>query len=333
MSLLLHGIIMFCLFLMGVLYLFPMQSHTGVFFGVSVPVEFSHSAEGRSIRRKYQLRGIPLQLLALLAGIGVLLHNQGQDLSLVLLGQLVCGMGNWMFAARQVRVYAIRPPLVRTASLAKRSHLDVTWIGYAAAALPLLLAAFYLHTHWAQIPDVFPIHWGIHGRPNRWTYKSMGSVYGMVGLGSGLLIFMMLIDKMLPRASEENRKRSSVVLSGIAGFVALMQAYIALMPFHNAVAVWEILGSSMVAIILVLAVELVSIGSQPKAAQEPYDGTPDACWYGSMFYCNREDPALMVPKRFGIGYTFNFGRPAAWWMLVAAIFVPILFSLLLSSHK
>jgi uncharacterized membrane protein len=39
----------------------------------------------------------------------------------------------------------------------------------------------------------------------------------------------------------------------------------------------------------------------------------------------------MVPKLMGIGWTFNFARPAAWWLLglllllpLAAILLPLL---------
>jgi len=31
-----------------------------------------------------------------------------------------------------------------------------------------------------------------------------------------------------------------------------------------------------------------------------------------MLYVNREDPAFFVEKRFGIGYTINFGNPITW---------------------
>jgi uncharacterized membrane protein len=56
----------------------------------------------------------------------------------------------------------------------------------------------------------------------------------------------------------------------------------------------------------------------------------DRNWKGGMIYVNRDDPALWVPKRFGVGWTVNLGRPAGIAMLVAlvvlivavAIFVP-----------
>ena len=31
-----------------------------------------------------------------------------------------------------------------------------------------------------------------------------------------------------------------------------------------------------------------------------------------MFYVNRDDPAWLVEKRFGVGYTVNFANPRSW---------------------
>ncbi len=42
---------------------------------------------------------------------------------------------------------------------------------------------------------------------------------------------------------------------------------------------------------------------------------PEKGWKG-IFYSNPEDPAVFVPKRFGIGYTLNFGNPWSWVVLV-----------------
>ncbi len=49
---------------------------------------------------------------------------------------------------------------------------------------------------------------------------------------------------------------------------------------------------------------------------------PDGAWKGGVFYFNREDPALFVPKRFGIGYTINFANRWSW--LIAAILVVLI---------
>lgn len=38
----------------------------------------------------------------------------------------------------------------------------------------------------------------------------------------------------------------------------------------------------------------------------------DRYWVLGIFYFNRDDPSIFVPKRFGSGWTLNCGRPVAW---------------------
>jgi uncharacterized membrane protein len=49
-----------------------------------------------------------------------------------------------------------------------------------------------------------------------------------------------------------------------------------------------------------------------------------AHWRGGIFYVNPEDPELCVNKRFGIGYTLNFGRPEAWVLLGLILLIPLI---------
>ena len=45
----------------------------------------------------------------------------------------------------------------------------------------------------------------------------------------------------------------------------------------------------------------------------------DDRWYGGVFYANRKDPAVVVPKRFGIGWTLNLGRPVSWLIMAGLV--------------
>jgi uncharacterized membrane protein len=38
-----------------------------------------------------------------------------------------------------------------------------------------------------------------------------------------------------------------------------------------------------------------------------------------IFCSNPDDPALVVPKRFGVGYTLNFGNPWSWAVLAKLV--------------
>jgi uncharacterized membrane protein len=90
------------------------------------------------------------------------------------------------------------------------------------------------------------------------------------------------------------------------------------LPFPPSV--WIILGP----------VFLLTIGSVLLAIfVRPVQRPPDEGWNG-VFYSNPDDPSLFVPKRYGIGYTLNFGN--RWsWVLLAVIFAMVAAPLLLSA--
>jgi uncharacterized membrane protein len=55
------------------------------------------------------------------------------------------------------------------------------------------------------------------------------------------------------------------------------------------------------------------------------DGLADnARWVLGMFYVDRDDPSIMVEKRFGIGYTLNYGNRMA--VLIVVTFVVLALS-------
>jgi uncharacterized membrane protein len=61
-------------------------------------------------------------------------------------------------------------------------------------------------------------------------------------------------------------------------------------------------------------------GAPSKAPAVPgtADRDDDRFWKGGILYVNRGDPAVVVPRRFGAGWTLNFANWAAW-LLVATV--------------
>ena len=53
----------------------------------------------------------------------------------------------------------------------------------------------------------------------------------------------------------------------------------------------------------------------------------DRYWYGGFFYNNPDDPALFVEKRYGLGWTLNFGHPQARLVLIGSLVVILVLSL------
>lgn len=50
----------------------------------------------------------------------------------------------------------------------------------------------------------------------------------------------------------------------------------------------------------------------------------DRYWYAGFFYNNPDDPAVFVPKRFGLGWTMNFGHPQARLVLIGILLLVLL---------
>jgi uncharacterized membrane protein len=83
--------------------------------------------------------------------------------------------------------------------------------------------------------------------------------------------------------------------------------------------IWIILVPIFLLVFLSLLMPLLALEKQKP---------PDKGWRG-IFYTNPDDPALFVPKRYGIGYTLNFANPWAWAVVVlifAMVAVPLILS-------
>ena len=82
-------------------------------------------------------------------------------------------------------------------------------------------------------------------------------------------------------------------------------------------------GGSIV-LLMVIAYSVRLVRALRKLQAPAADGTPDRCWKLGLVYFNRSDPSLFVAKRFGLGYTINFGNRWSWAVVgavLAAVFV------------
>lgn len=55
----------------------------------------------------------------------------------------------------------------------------------------------------------------------------------------------------------------------------------------------------------------------------------DRYWSAGFFYNNPDDLALFVPKRFGLGWTVNFGHPQGKLVLITMLVLLLVFGVLL----
>ena len=78
-------------------------------------------------------------------------------------------------------------------------------------------------------------------------------------------------------------------------------------------------------ILAAVAVAVVVLARNNRERDEGEEDTglthrdDDKHWRGGLFYINREDPALMVPRRFGLGWALNFGNPRTAMVLAGFV--------------
>lgn len=323
----------------------PLWERPGLYFSVTVSPEFRASPEGRKILRHY--RALAMTLVAIGWAL-VIAGGEPRRWPLLILGVAWLGFGPliaFQIAREAVMPHAEKPLLIREAELAPRAaHLPGGWLLQAGPFAILGAVAIFLHAHWDQIPEIFPVHWGIDGRPNGWSVRTPMGVYGPLLVAAAIVAGLSLITYAVlrearvvrvPGAAAHGRDFPHQVgyfLSGIEYFIAILLSFIALLPLLGPPNIAAVLGGSIVfiAVIFIAAHHLNQTRAhaiEPSLLQTPSgtfgDGTLDEHWKLGMFYYNPDDPALLVEKRLGIGYTFNFARGLAWVILALLIVVPV----------
>lgn len=195
----------------------------------------------------------------------------------------------------------------------------------------LLAVAGYLQARWNQIPDRFPVHWGVDGMPNGWSTRTLQGVYGPLLFGAAIVIGIALLSyaishsaRGLPSTSGGPTDgvfahRIALVLLGVEFFVAAVLSMVALLPLTGNPAVVTL----VILPVVILASALFLRGwlrQEPVPPPNiPGGRAPDTCWKYGLFYFNPDDPALFVEKRVGIGYTVNFARASAWIIMALTL--------------
>lgn len=74
-----------------------------------------------------------------------------------------------------------------------------------------------------------------------------------------------------------------------------------------------------VLVVLFLPLGRTRNAKPPRGTYGPIDRQDPKYWMGGLLYNTPDDPDVLVPKRFGFGWTINFGHPGGKVFLVIAI--------------
>jgi uncharacterized membrane protein len=294
-------------------HLLPRLTRPEIFFSVTVAPGFPRSSEGRRIVGRYRLQ----MWLGVLPAIAVLVIGREQPLAVAAsqVTLLVAALLAFNDARRRALAHAVQPSTVREAALVSRPRgLPGGWVAQLGPVALVATAAVV-------------------------AARRPGARLGPIVAGAALCGFMGVTAILLQRSSrvvaaegealraERDFKRLTlVVLLAVEYLVALEMLALALAGPR--IAAWVIIVSRVASVAVAIALMRAGQGGTRRAAPVSADGAPvgdrtrDEHWKWGLIYVDADDPALFVEKRFGVGYTLNFGHRGAW-VLVALIVVVI----------
>ncbi|NUR58346.1 MAG: DUF1648 domain-containing protein [Catenulispora sp.] len=352
-------------FLGAITLITPWVTPKTVRFGVRIPAERAADAAVRTAERGYRLGVVGVTLAALLIALfvpgktaarlsGVIVEVVGTfAVYLVARAHLATAKheGHWFAGLKQVAV----------ADTALRTRPGpFPWLWALPAAVIVVGTTVFGAVRYPHMPDRLAEHYDGSGHPTSYADKTFVSAFGPVGVQITVVALIVALTRITtrgkatldaqdPRAADRQRRFVAVM----ARCLLLFAAAIAFTLFLAALETWNVLGSTgwfpavMLAPTALATVGLVAValrlgqgGSRLRFAETADEaegaarhGTvnrdDDRLWKAGVFYFNREDPAIWVQKRFGIGWTVNLARPAALAFLVGVIAVALLVPILL----
>jgi uncharacterized membrane protein len=322
----------------------PLLTRQGIYFSATVPSDFPRSAEGRRLLRSYRLQVALWSVGAILLAASLTPQNPLLG-SMAPLFFLIAGVGfTYWRKFREVHTnYGVARPEIRQANLSSPppgESFDLRLL------LPPFLAlgpvAAYLRLHWSQILESFPVHWGPNGQPNRWSGRDWYGVYGPLLIGAATNLFILALAWLIARESRQSMMRYITVRSvqfllypltftfAVVSLLPLLQLQASQVPvLMLAIVLFTFL--AVAALLFWSYRKLNAPSAEQEVVREPQG---DRYWKGGLFYYNPNDPAILVAKRVGIGYTLNFANKLCWLILAGILLlalIPALLGLLASS--
>lgn len=298
--------------LVGVVLILVLALHPGrkVLFGVAVTGEVSRSASARSAVSSFRTAMAVVIALSIAAFWIVPDSLLAITAALVPLVTLAVAMMLFHQRYRRFERHAIQMAAPEGPLTVDRDPLPwYTWLG----VVPFLLlggAALLLNARWEDIPDRFPIHWGVNG-PDRWADRSVRAVFGPLVFGAVLAGWMLIMGIAGWIWSRRTPLRPAMLGSMLCveALIACLFGVVALNPVYQ----WPIWAIVILPLALIIPMIAYLVSKSSEASDAPL--TPQEAWKCGMFYYNPSDAALFVEKRMGVGYTLNFAHPLSWWLL------------------
>ncbi|MCG7346070.1 DUF5808 domain-containing protein [Sporosarcina sp. ACRSL] len=238
---------------------------------------------------------------------------------------------------------------VRVVDLTSRSNDEM--LPSFMFALPMTITVglmIYTATQYAVMPDMIPTHWGPNGQPDALTEKNPFSVIAsllilliMQGMTLSINAFTKKSGVKLNASKRSTsriqqlsfRKYTSWFLFLTSVLSTVLIGFLQLTTIHGNLGGPILMMAMPLGFLFIILVATAfyafKVGQGGSRIQLDIDEEPapgitdhdeDAYWKAGVFYVNKNDPSIFVEKRFGVGWTINFGNPIGYLI----VFVPLL---------
>lgn len=333
----------------------PVMHGERAFFGVRVEPE-TYRNEGRRILHRYWLTlvAVNIFLCAICFLVAARFDAPLPSITSWLLASAAAALIIYGSFASSVRPFAVPSTTTRFASsLHTRRLADYTRPWLEAAVALLTVASFVVLAYYYPIlPERMPVHWNAAGRPDGWARKSLAIVFFLPALGLYLQGFFVLLKHdlvhakmLLPAAHTKtflqgkeallhiNIQLTDWVRASLAmlfGCITLLTVATSIDPLRRfapvaGVSIW-ISAALLLGGLFYFIWRGIWINKElEEATGEWYVERPadEEHWrHGGLTYYNPGDPALLVEKLVGMGYTFNMAHPGIYSRLAAITGLP-----------
>lgn len=322
--------------LIGALQLMmPGLTRTDLLFAVTVAPGFRSEPLAREIVSRY--RGTCGVIAALALGLAAFAARWQLAGIAALTLEIVAGALNFVRAHTATQAYGVAPRAIREADLAARNFAPLARVVCAAPAVVGVAVVIWMNLHLGRLPEPYPIHWGPTGLPdgfvarNHFNVTMFGGALVATALVLGVVAYAVFfgVRRIAIRGA---RGRAETFFRTLVGAMALGAAFsttaMLLLPFGFSARKLIAVPFALTIVGATVAVAMGQGGARvaPAATGDGApagDLTPDDRWKWGLFYVNRDDPALIVEKRVGIGYTMNFGNRWSWALVALIVLVAI----------
>ncbi|MDU9052688.1 MAG: DUF5808 domain-containing protein, partial [Clostridioides difficile] len=212
--------------------------------------------------------------------------------------------------------------------------------------IPILFTlgmSIFIAFNYNQLPDSIATHWNINGSPDVFIDKSFINVFKLIGTDFCLMVLLYITSigsiksriKIDTNRIEESRVENIKYLNKIGYLFLILMIIMTTQFFTTLLSIKTKLSTAMNITTLLVIIYLIAtyINSPNLKFNSSYSPEEDEkYWIAGIMYNNPNDPSLMVNKRFGIGWTINFGNPLGkiLYIAIALLLIFSLFSLIKS---